>query len=385
MEKERKMLKKIIPVAVAAAFSTGALAAPQVTLFGTVDEFIAVNNTSGDVATAVKSGGVNASHWGIKGSEQLGNGMEVFFTVDNAYQIDTGEASASGNGRAWSREADVGIRGAFGSLSFGRQYTPHFLTFLFYDPTGLSIGSAYSPFFMAGPHSTCGDYGDLVRTDNSISYVLPTSFGITNFFFAALGEHSNGLKGSSTRGNLYNYAAKYDHGAFSTMASYMYQNVAEGIPGSKKAGEKYDVHWLNFSMSYDFGVTKPVFQFEKKWGSEDHGSSSFWMVQMGTSTPLWGGKWMVSGSYLKNETRKSANAWSFGTKYNYPLSKRTTIYAGAQATINGRNSGYAIEAGPDSSMHFDYDAANAIAGTGYATSFLGKDVQQVFFGVSHEF
>ena len=378
------MNRKILAAAVAALFSTGAFAA-QVTLFGTVDEYFAVNNTSGDVSSALKSGGVNASHWGIKGTERLDNGAEVFFTLDTAYQADSGEMSASGNGRAWSREADIGIRGRYGQLSFGRQYTPHFLTFLFYDPTGLSIGSSYSPFFMAGPHSTCGDYGDLVRTDNSISYVLPTDFGLTNFFFVALGEHSTGAKTSSTRGNLYNYAAKYDRGAFSAMGSYMYQTVAEGIPGSLRAGEKYDVHWLNLAVSYDFGFTKPVLQFEKKWGSEDHGSSSFWMVQAGTSTPVWGGKWMISGSYLKNETRKSANAWSFGTKYNYPLSKRTTVYMGAQATINGKNAGYAIEAGPDSSLHFNYDAANAIGGTGYATNYLGKDTQEIFFGVSHEF
>lgn len=94
---------------------------------------------------------------------------------------------------------------------------------------------------------------------------------------------------------------------------------------------------------------------------------------------------MVSASYLKNQSRKEANAWSVGTKFNYNLSKRTRIYVGVEATFNGDNSGYGIEAGPDSSLHFYYDAANAIAGTGYATDYLGKNVQQVFMGISHEF
>lgn len=372
-------MKKLLLAISAAVFSMSAQAGVQI--FGAVDEFIAVNNTQGEWKTGLKSGGVNASHLGIRGSEELGNGVEVFFNLDNAFLADNGEETAGGQGKAWSREANVGVRGKYGSLSFGRQYTPHFLTFLFFDPTGLSIGSAFSPFFFPGPNSTCGDYGDLVRTDNSVSYVLPTSFGLTNFFFAALGEHGD----SNTRGNLYNYAAKFDYGKFSAMASYMYQSVAQGIPGSEKAGQRYKVQWINLAANYDFGFTKPAINFEKKFGAPEFGSNSFWMAQLGTSTPLWGGSWMISGTYLHNQSRKDANAWSFGTKYNYPLSKRTRIYAGMQATFNERNAGYTPEAGPDSSMHFNYAANNMIAGTGYGTNFLGDNVQEFFVGICHEF
>lgn len=55
---------------------------------------------------------------------------------------------------------------------------------------------------------------------------------------------------------------------------------------------------------------------------------------------------MVSASYMKNQTKDDANAWSFGTKYAYPLSKRTRLYAGVEAVFNDSNAGYAIEAGP---------------------------------------
>lgn len=141
------MHKKILAAALATFFSTGALAS-QVTINGAIDSYVAVNHMGGDGwESAISSGGVNASHVGLKGTEDLSNGTQVFFNLDTAYLSDSGEKSASGNGRAWSREADVGVRGRFGSLSFGRQYTPHFLTFLFYDPTGLSLGSSFSPFF----------------------------------------------------------------------------------------------------------------------------------------------------------------------------------------------------------------------------------------------
>ena len=380
------MISKKVWLATLAALAVPAAMAANVQIFGALDYYVAVNKMGSDTQAALSSGGVNASHVGIRGTEALGNGAEVFFTLDTAILGDSGEFPSSGGGRLFNREADVGIRGSFGSLSFGRQYTPHFLTFLFYDPTGLSLGSSFSPFFFAGPHSTCGDSGELVRIDNSISYVYPTSFGLTNFLFASLGEYKDASgKTSNSRGNLYNYAAKFDRGAFSAMGSYMYQNVAEGIPGSQKAGEKYDVHWLNLAASYDFGFTKPVIQFEKKWGSEEHGSSDFWMTQIGTSTPIGKGVWMISASYLKNESRQDADAYSFGTKYNYSLSKRTRIYCGMQATFNEDNAGYAIEAGPDSSLHFNFDASNMIGGTGYGTNYLGRNVQQIFAGISHEF
>lgn len=399
------MMDKKIWLAALAALATGGVHAADVQINGAVDTFVAVNHTESiGYASAISSGGVNATHFGIKGSEDIAPGLQAFFALDSAVYSDTGTfATGSGANGLFNREANVGLRGAFGSISFGRQYTPHFLTFLFYDPTGLSIGSSYSGNFMAGPASTCGDQGELVRHDNSVSYVLPTSFGLTNFLYAALGEttKSNGST-SSTTGNIYNYAAKYDNGPFSAMASYLWQkNVSlasiskQGIAGA----ENYKVQYFNFSMSYDFGVTKPVVQFEKKWVSsegknqwtdasgEKRGSDEFWLAQIGTSTPVFGGLWMVSASYLKNQTRDDADSWGVGTKFNYPLSKRTRLYAGIQAIFNEDKAGYQVEAGPDSSLHFNFDNSNMITGNGFGVpdSCLGKNVQTFFMGISHEF
>ena len=373
------MFRKTLMAAVAALVIGSAAQAAQVEITGAMDAYVAINNMGGEYSTALSSGGVNASHVMFRGTEQLGN-AEVFFNLDTAIFSDTGAWPESGGGRMFNREADVGVRGSWGSLSFGRQYTPHFLTFLFYDPTGLSLGSSFSPFFMAGPHSTCGDQGELVRIENSISYVLPTSFGLTNFFFVHLGEQ----EGSFNRGNMYNYAAKFDKGPFSAMASYAWESMLNGI-AEDTANERYKVQWLNVAASYDFGFTKPVVQFEKKWGDPAKGSSDFWMAQIGTSTPVFGGLWMISASYLKNESREDADSWGVGTKFNYPLSKRTRLFCGVQAVFNQDNAGYAIEAGPDSSVHFHNSAENTIYGTGYGTDYLGKNVQQLFFGISHEF
>lgn len=124
--------------------------------------------------------------------------------------------------------------------------------------------------------------------------------GLTNFFYVALGEHQNaaGTQDSNKLGNIYNYAAKYDNGNFSIMGSYLYRNVAMG-PTKDASHNQY----LNFAVSYDFGVTKPVFQFTKKFASNEAVQDKFWMAQLGTSTPLWGGQ--VDGfSFLHEESDK---------------------------------------------------------------------------------
>lgn len=386
----RKRLTGVAAAAVGAFALLSAVSVPaaaaEVTVFGTVDTFIAVQNTQGDVSTALMSGGLSPTHVGIEGSEELGNGLEVFFKLDSAVLSDEGQYPAAADGRLFNREAALGLRGSFGELSFGRLYMPHFLTFIIYDPNGLSIGSSDGGFFFPGPHSTCGDTGNLVRADNSVSWVLPTSFGLTNFFFASLGENQKADGStSSTRGNVYNYAAKLDRGPFSGMASFLWEDGAEGLAGSARAGEKYDAKYLSVAANYDLGFTRPVIEYVKKWGSAEHGSSTFWMVQLGTATPVAGGTWTVTGSYLKNETRDDADAWGLGTKFIYPLSKRTSVYTGMVAVFNGDKSGYVPEAGTDSSLHFNYDASNMIGGTGYGTDYLGKNVQAFFVGMKHDF
>lgn len=379
-------MKKTFLAAACLMALCGTASASSVTLFGAVDEYVAVNNLDGHWKTGLKSGGLSASHWGIRGEEDLGNGYQVFFMLDNAFLADDGNATFSNEGKAFSREANLGIRGPFGQLSFGRQYTPHFLTFAMYDPTELSLGSSDSGWFFPGAAAVTGYDGALVRSDNSFMYVTPPLGGLTNFFYVSLGEHTDaaGTQNSNTKGNIYNYAAKFDAGSFSAMASYLWRSVApNGVDKDTRGRNQY----INVSASYDFGVTKPVIQFTKKFtsdkayleGTKIRRNDDFWMLQLGTSTPLWGGKWMISGSYIRNQTTDDANAWGFGTKYAYPLSKRTRIYFGVEAIFNGDKAGYAVEAGPDSSLHFN------LGPNQYGTTMLGKNTQELFIGINHQF
>lgn len=91
---------------------------------------------------------------------------------------------------------------------------------------------------------------------------------LTEIAQAAGGRNSNG------KDNIYNYAARFDYGKFSAMGSYLFR---------KFSPDRQDASWnnqyLNFAASYDFGVTKPVVQFTKKFTNDETNSANFWMAR----------------------------------------------------------------------------------------------------------
>ena len=382
------MKKSIAALFALSALSTAAFAA-NVEIYGQVDTFVAINDNDGDVSTRIGSGAASASHFGLKGTEVINDQMQVMFNLDSAILVDTG-SFATGSSGLFDRESWVGVHhNKYGMLSFGRQYTPHFLTFAMSDPTDLSLGSSHSPFFFPSPTGVNGDAADsLVRHSNSLFYASPEIGGATIFAYAALGEEADDK--TSSDGNVYNLAANWKSGPLFVMGSVLYQDISGSNPANGgfqldgtgdpavRMQAKGHAMYYNFAASYDFGVTKPAIVFMKKTtsttaseGSRNMEEPEFWVLQIGTSTPMFGGRWSVSAATLHNEDQDDADAWSFGTRYDYPLSKRTKVYVGFEAVMNEDNAKYSVEAGPDSSLHFANEA--------------GVDQRQFFFGINHKF
>ena len=187
------MRKSLIALACLSAVA-GAATAAEVELYGTVDTYIAVNHNAGKTDVSLRSGGASPSFWGIKGTEDIGPDLKAIFKLESAFLTDTGDfPDGAGDNGLFSREAWVGLHSnTWGTLSFGRQYTPHFLTWAMTDPTDLSLGSAYSPFFFPMPTGVNGEVNDsLVRHDNSVLYVSPRMAGVQLFAYAALGEEKD--------------------------------------------------------------------------------------------------------------------------------------------------------------------------------------------------
>lgn len=107
------MTKTAIGAAVAAltlpiAFTASAA---QVQIYGLVDEGLSYiskdlddGNSSQD-SFEVKSGMSVGSRIGIKGEEDLGNGLKVGFILENGFEADSGEFAKATSTRLFGREA----------------------------------------------------------------------------------------------------------------------------------------------------------------------------------------------------------------------------------------------------------------------------------------
>ncbi|MDD7442719.1 MAG: porin [Sutterellaceae bacterium] len=379
------MKKTLLAAALGSALAFGAsaaLAAPSVTLYGAIDTYIAVNNDSGNVQSGMQSGGSMGSHWGMKGEEDLDilGGTKAVFKLESGFLSDDGtyaQSYAGNTNRLFHREAWVGLQNKnFGQISFGRQYTPHFLTWAMTDVNGLSLGTAASPFFYPSAGATMGGddprTDDLVRNNNSIFWGSPRWAGLQLMAYASLGEHQRADgRQSSTQNNVYNIAANYANGPLFVMGSVLYQNLGYSAGNAFRPEKGHNVYY-ELAASYDFGVTKPAIQLEYKDGEDTLWSNDFFIAQIGTTTPMFGGRLNATAAYYKNQTLDDADAYSFGLRFDYNLSKRTMVYAGVEALIQEDKSALAIEAGPDSGEHFHTSAA-------------GNDQQQIFFGIRHTF
>ena len=97
------MKKTLIAVAVMAA-SGIAFAASNVTLYGVIEEGVVLEKAKhGDTTVDLRSGFDQGSRWGIKGTEDLGNGYSVGFILEQGFNVDSGDEATSG--KAISREA----------------------------------------------------------------------------------------------------------------------------------------------------------------------------------------------------------------------------------------------------------------------------------------
>ena len=139
------MKKSLIAVAALAAVGA-ASAQSSVTLYGVVDTGYGVVQTKteqGGVTTKTRttglmSGNLSGSRWGLKGQEDLGNGLSAVFNVEagfnsanGAFAGDTHQVrDANGNlvnvsgGHGFNRRSVVGLKGSFGQVLLGRDYTP---------------------------------------------------------------------------------------------------------------------------------------------------------------------------------------------------------------------------------------------------------------------
>lgn len=148
------------------------LNATNITLYGLIDASIdSVSNEGGSSSVVAQSGMINGSRWGIKGSENFGDGASALFQLEGGFNIFNGKLSQGG--RIFGRQAWVGLRDKkYGTVTLGRQYDPT-IWYLATLTGGFEGGTAF-----AHPFDN-DNMGNSFRLDNSVEYASPTWKGLS--------------------------------------------------------------------------------------------------------------------------------------------------------------------------------------------------------------
>lgn len=156
------MQKKIIALAIAAAFAAPAVAMAEATVYGTLDGGLRSATAGGVTSNTMGSGTYNSNRWGIKASEDLGDGLKANVGLEGDIITGTGngKAEAGTTNELFSRQSTVGLEGGFGKVDLGRQYSVAFKTIGTYDPFGFK----YIAITQANAASISNRY------DNDVSY-----------------------------------------------------------------------------------------------------------------------------------------------------------------------------------------------------------------------
>ena len=339
--------------AVAGLLAAGAAAHAQssVQLYGQVDTWVGNQKFPGQQnAWQVSGGGMSTSYWGLKGSEDLGGGYKAIFTLEDFFLPQNGNYGRFTGDTFFSRNAYVGIESPYGTVTAGRLTTQLFISTILFNP--FSDSYEFSPMVW---HTFLGNTaipsGATYTTDtgvvgdsgwnNAVQYSTPDFNGLSGSVMYGLGNTAgdNGAKKWSAQ-------FLYFHGPFAATGVFQYVNF-NNVPGDLENPPSvafggsvvpFKSQYVGqFGASYDLKFVKFYGQYMYTHNDQIAGSS--WHVnteQGGVTVPVGPGTVMASFAYSRDaggldQTRKT---WALG--YDYPLSKRTDVYA---AYMNDRLSG----------------------------------------------
>jgi predicted porin len=277
-------------------------------------------------------GNSRSSRIGVKGSEDLGNGLKAIYQIEFNVDIanenrDTFIANGNRGSGVSMRNSFVGLAGNFGTFLVGRHDTP------------LKISTGKLDLFS----DTLADYNhtvgfDDVRADNAIAYISPSFSG---FSFAGALIPSGGASplgyynsNNDSIGSAWSLAAIYNNGPFYASVAYenltddhwvgnstttegtIYQgqsinDVYQGLYGS---GAKDDTKWrvgLGLLDWNGFTLTGIYESRTNVLGAPNSADQTLWQIQAGYAF----GNNMIKGMYGQADVEKCADPFNYGYRF----------------------------------------------------------------------
>ncbi len=292
------MNKKLIAAAIAAVMAAPVVSAADTTLYGKAHVQIDVADMPTTEEGTVNSRG---SRVGIKGSEDLGNGLKAIFKYEMAYDID------GGTGIGGARNSYVGLAGGFGTVLAGRHDTPAKVA-LYATGTELLAGSVIQ--ITSGGGVGIANMQE-TRSSNVIAYISPKFSG----FSGAIAVIPNEADGDDSLTDHWSAGLMYSGGGLKAGVGY------EDIDGA------YDMYNVGASYTMDMFTVGAVYQNQE--AAVGSAESEMWAL---TGKANFGNNALIL-TYANSETG-ATDVDGLGLAVTHSFSKRSKVYA-AYASTDG--------------------------------------------------
>jgi predicted porin len=293
-------------------FCTQGVAAPDssagfVSLYGVLDTSLEITDPGSGWTPRLDSGAYRGSRFGLHGSEPIGAGTALVFTLENGFSSTDGTLQTPGV--LFNRQAWIGAQGAWGEVRFGRQYTPLYIPFKGeLDAFGAgTIASGLNNLSKITPYA-----------NNALTYLSPLVGGFSTTVMMATRDPSendgNGIDGYYVTATYrideleLLYARQQTHGAGALRAN---------LGGASYAFENVRV-WLAF-FNGDGGT--PYY----------HGAGGSLSAQYSFSPHA---RASVSYAHVRDYSTAGASADQFSAAFEYDFSRTLLFYFSAAYLAN---------------------------------------------------
>jgi predicted porin len=337
------MKKKLLAIAVVAAFPLYAGAQSAVNVYGMIDNGVeAVNHVApgNNKVYRMVSGALFGSRLGFRGTEDLGGGLRALYVLESGFDTDTGLLGQGG--RLFGRSAYVGLENQYGRVTLGRLYTTLYDWAVYYDPLG--PGRYSSPML---------DAAYAGRADNAIKYAGKFGGFDGGVYFSNGAE----IAGAARAGRQYGFLANYTFAPFSVGLSYESQN------GVTAPTRNDTVKRTSLGARYDLPFMKLYAGYTHRRNEVAPTQTSLGQYWVAVGAPIAQNTTLTAAYYATRMNGYDPKAVSAIVTHN--LSKRTALYGMASHSFNNSTSNLGV--------------------TGFGTTVVGADQTGMTVGIRHVF
>jgi predicted porin len=360
-------MKKLALAALLSVSFALAQAQSNVAVYGIIDTgYIGTNYTgiSGSATSKQNTNGFgnnaeNASRLGFRGTEDLGGGTSVIFTIETGLNPDAATLSGFNN-----RQSFVGLKqNGLGQAAVGLQYTPihkavgqtdpgnqnNMMGDVIFTQSPQANGNSGSAPYASASSSSGETDGYTVRVANALTATSESFSGVTVTGLMVM-NNQNQTQTSATAGGTTNYSGyglgvNYEWHQLLLTANYQalksYASAATltsptpAIWSAAGGGANTQDNQTYLAAKYDFGQIKAYAQYLNR-SVTDAINSSYWANRSAQAVGLRGSWTPVVESWVSIGTGKvtafggnqpTANFHAFQLGTDYFLSKRTNLYA----------------------------------------------------------